>query len=111
MPSSTSLGRMRHKIAIQSPTATVDSGGGRSIAWSTLKEVYADIRPTTGRYQFQHDQEKEKVTHKIIIRHRADIGTNYRVKFGSRIFNIHSILNEDERDRFLTMMCEEGGAT
>ena len=56
MPSSTSLGRMRHKIAIQSPTATVDSGGGRSIAWSTLKEVYADIRPTSGTFQFQHDQ-------------------------------------------------------
>ena len=107
----TSIGRMRHRVTIQSPTATADSGGGRSIAWGTLKEVFADIQPQSGRFVFQHGQEKEKVTHKLIMRYRADIGTNYRIKFGTRIFNIHSILNEDERKRFLTLLCEEGAAT
>lgn len=102
---------MRHKVTLQSPTATADTGGGRSVAWGTLKEVYADIQPQQGRYQFQHGQEKEKVTHRIIMRYRADIGTNYRIKFGSRIFNIHSITNADERNRWLTLMCEEGGST
>ena len=107
----TSIGRMRHRVTIQKPTATTDTGGGSSVSWGTLKEVYADIQPQSGNYQFEHEQEKEKVTHKLIMRYRADIGTNYRIKYGSRIFNIHSIINEDERKRFLTLHCQEGAAT
>mgnify|MGYP003319976012 CR=1 FL=1 len=107
----TSIGRMRHRVTIQSPTATVDTGGGRSIAWGTLKEVFADIQPVSASYKYKHGQETEEVTHKVIIRHRTDIGTNYRIKFGTRIFNIMGIINPDERDRFLELNCTEGAAT
>jgi len=107
----TSIGRMRHRVTIQKPTATTDTGGGSSVSWGTLKEVYADIQPQSGKSMFQHGQEKEKVTHKLIMGYRADMGTNYRIKFGTRIFNIHSILNEDERSRYLVLQCEEGATT
>lgn len=107
----TSIGRMRHRVTIQKPTATTDTGGGSSISWGLLKEVFADIQPQTGRSMFQHGQEKEKVTHKLVMRYRADIGTNYRIKFGTRIFNIQSIINEDERKRWLILNCEEGSVT
>tara|TARA_R110002020_G_C16005853_1_gene750655 strand:- start:186 stop:494 length:309 start_codon:yes stop_codon:yes gene_type:complete len=102
---------MRHRVTIQKPTATTDTGGGSSISWGLLKEVFADIQPQTGRSMFQHGQEKEKVTHKLVMRYRADIGTNYRIKFGTRIFNIQSIINEDERKRWLILNCEEGSVT
>ena len=107
----TSIGRMRHRVTIQKGTDTTDAGGGRSVSWGTLKEVFADIQPQSGTNVYRHDQEQEHVTHKIIIRHREDIGTNYRIKFGTRIFNIHSIINESERNRFLVLNCEEGVAT
>ena len=107
----TSIGRMRHRVTIQKPTATTDTGGGSSISWGLLKEVFADIQPQSGNYGSEHEQEKEKITHKLIMRYRADIGTNYRIKFGTRIFNIHTIINEDERDRFLILQCQEGAVT
>ena len=107
----TSIGRMRHRVTIQSPTATTDTGGGKSVAWGTLKEVFADIQPANTSYGTKHEQETETVTHKVVIRHRADIGTNYRIKFGSRIFNIVGILNPDERSKFLEISCTEGIAT
>tara|TARA_R110000824_G_scaffold37643_1_gene115717 strand:+ start:1497 stop:1826 length:330 start_codon:yes stop_codon:yes gene_type:complete len=107
----TSIGRMRHRITIQKGTDTVDTGGGRSVVWATLKEVFADIQPQGGASKYRQDQVQENVTHKIVMRYRSDIGTNYRIKFGTRIFNIHSILNESERDRYLVLNCEEGVAT
>ena len=107
----TSIGRLRHRVTIQKPTATTDTGGGTAVTWATLKEVFADIQPQSGTSGFRQEQVQESVTHRIIMRYRADIGTNYRIKFGTRIFNIHSILNEAERDRFLVLFCEEGVAS
>lgn len=102
---------MRHRVTIESPTATVDTGGGSSVSWSTLKEVFADIQPTSTSFRFKNEQEGEVVTHKVIMRYRADIGTNYRIKFGTRIFNILGIINSDERNKFLELNCQEGTAS
>ena len=41
----TSIGRMRHKVKLQKPTSTRDAGGGVSQTYTTLKELWADIRP------------------------------------------------------------------
>jgi head-tail adaptor len=39
-----------------------------------------------------------------------NISTNHRISFGSRTFNIKGIINVDERDRFLKLLCNEGVA-
>jgi head-tail adaptor len=41
----------------------------------------------------------------------TNISTNSRVSYGSRNFNVRGIVNVDERDRFLKLLCEEGVAT
>lgn len=105
-----SLGRLRHQVKLQSPTRTTDAGGGQAISWSTLAELYADVRPKPGSEDFQHGQLQERTQHEVTIRFRSDISTAYRVLFGSRILNIRHIQNVNERDRFLILTCEEGVA-
>ena len=39
-----------------------------------------------------------------------NIGTNSRISFGTRLFDVKGIINVDERDRFLKLLCEEGVA-
>jgi SPP1 family predicted phage head-tail adaptor len=51
---------------------------------------------------------QEKVTHEITIRYMKNIDTNSKITFGTRSFAINGIINVDERDRFLTLLCEEG---
>lgn len=106
----TRVGRMRYKVALQKPTNTTDSGGGMTQAWTTLIDIWADIRPISGKELFRHNKMEESVTHEIYIRHREDIGTNYRINYDSRNFNIRHIRNIEERDRYMLLVCTEGDA-
>ena len=50
-------------------------------------------------------------SHRIRIRYLADVDTGMRVSFGGRILKITGIVNEDERNRFLDLICEEGAGS
>ena len=40
---STSIGRLRYKVALQSATNTSDGAGGVTESWDTIANIYADI--------------------------------------------------------------------
>jgi len=102
------IGNLRYKVDLQGPTRTSDGAGGYTEAWGTKTHLYADIRPQNALETFRQGQLQEKVTHKITIRYRSDINTNYRIVYESRTFHIKGIKNLKERDRFLELLCEEG---
>lgn len=106
-----SIGRMRYRIKLESATNTVDTGGGMTQVWATLANIYANIKPISGTETFRQGKVSSDTTHELTIRYRSDISTKYRICYGSRIFSIQSILNIDERDRFMKLSCKEGVAT
>ena len=50
------------------------------------------------------------MSHRIRMRYRPDITPANRLRLGTRVFNIRAILNEGERNRWLTILAEEGVA-
>ena len=106
-----SIGKMRYRVHLESPTSTVDAGGGLAQTWARLASLYANIKPISGTETFRQGKVSSDTTHELTIRYRADINTKYRLCYGTRVFSIQSILNLDERDRFLKLSCKEGIAT
>lgn len=104
----TSIGRLRYKVDLQKATDTSDGAGGRSQAYNTIAQLFADIRPQGGAEQYRQGKVQDKTTHNIFIRHRSDISTDYRIKYENRLFNIRQVINVDERDRFYKLVCNEG---
>lgn len=103
-------GSLRHRIDIQrekSP-ATRSESGEEVPVWQTLVTRYASIEPLSGRELWQARQVRPDVTHKIIMRFFA-MTPKYRLKFGSRIFNVVSVLNPGERARgsAMELICVE----
>ncbi len=107
------IARLRHSIALQEVANAVDAGGGHARTWSTTATVPAEIKPLSGREQLHAMQLEDAVTHRITIRYRSDVipTTKWRVLFGTRTFNIRSVLNVDERNKFLIMLADEGVGT
>jgi len=103
------IGQMRHLVTIQSTSNSADGGGGYTQSWSTVEAVYAAIKPASGRESYRQGQIQDDTTHEITIRHRA-MNANYRISFDSRLFNIKSIKNIDERNRYMVLSCTEGVA-
>jgi len=105
-----SIGKMRFRIKVENPTNTRDAGGGLAQAYTPVTFIYANIMPTSANSTYRQGMVQEKITHEVTIRYMKNIGTNSRISFGSRLFDVKGIINIDQRDRFLKLLCEEGVA-
>ena len=104
---------LRHSIVIQAESTTTDAGGGQSDPWASPTLVAATracIEPLKGFEVLRAMQLEAKVTHKITMRYRSGITAKMRIKFGSRILNIRSVINVEERGRWLEILADEGVA-
>jgi len=105
------VGQLRHQITLQGQGSTRDTGGGISAGFTTIATVYADIKPKSGKEVYKQGKLIGSVSHEITVRYRTDISNGSRIKIANKLFNIRAIINVDERDRFLKLLCEEGVAT
>ena len=113
-----SIGSMRFKLELQSPTRTIDAGGGASIAWTKVTDVFASITPKRSDETEFADKLRDKLESIVRIRYRNGITTKNRfiqtfTRDGvttTRTFTIKGILNVDNRFRYLDIDVEEGVA-
>lgn len=105
------IGQLHHRVTLQSASETADGGGGFTATWSDIATVWARIEPLSGKERMTAQQLENPLTHRITIRHRSGVDAKMRIKFGSRIFNIRSVLNPDEGNEVLELMAEEGVGT
>ena len=102
------IGKLRHRITIQTPTITRSDRGAEVLAWATLATVYADIRTVGGQEQVIANQlETATLLHTITIRYRTGITPKMRVLWGSRYFAIEAIIERDNRQRMFDLSCRE----
>lgn len=104
------IGTLRHRVTIEEKARVSDGGGGGTVTWSTVATVWASIDPVSGFKRMQSEQLQSRITHVVRIRERDGITTAMRIRLGARLFAIRSIINEGERDRWLVIDAEEGGA-
>tara|TARA_R110002153_G_scaffold9742_1_gene39747 strand:+ start:419 stop:748 length:330 start_codon:yes stop_codon:yes gene_type:complete len=105
-----SIGKMRYKVKVETATNTRDAGGGLSQVFNPVTYIYANIMPRSANSAYRQGILQEKVTHEVTIRYMKNIDTNSKITYGTRSFAVNGIVNVDERNRFLTLLCEEGVA-
>lgn len=100
-------GKLRHKVRIEKPLATLDSSRQPVDAWVKVVDVWAAVEPLSGRELIVAQQQQPDVTHRVRMRHRDDVTAKMRVQHDSRNLFIESVMNVEERDRELHLMCRE----
>lgn len=103
--------RARYRMTLQTPVDTPDLAGGYTRTWSDTATFWTEIVPLRAREQVVDGRQQQKTTHRITCRYRADITNIQRLKYGTRLFNIRSVENVDERNEKLEMLVEEGVAS
>ena len=104
---SPAIGKMRSWITLQQAVRTPDGGGGASVTWTSVSDLWARIMPVSGTESVDADGLKGRITHEIWIRWRADAGPHMRFVLGSRIFDIRSAIDVEETHRFQRCLVEE----
>jgi SPP1 family predicted phage head-tail adaptor len=102
-----SAGDLRHKVTIQSPPTTLDDSGHPTGSWTTVRTVCANVMPLRGRELFNAQQAQVRTTHKVTIRYMAGVTGKQRLLFGTRTLEIDSVINVEERNHTLELMCFE----
>ncbi len=104
-------GKLRHRITFQQFSGERDVYGEPIVRdeneWEDVCTVWASIGPVSGKTFYAAMQVQAEVTHRVGVRYRAGLTTAMRIKYGSRIFKVVSILDSGERHEELALMCFE----
>ena len=103
--------RLRQRVTIEQPSESADGAGGTTRSWTTLATVWAELLPLRGAENLLAFQQQAELTHRVTLRYRDDVTTAMRLSYDSRVFNIRSTRNVEERDQLLELLVEEGVAT
>ena len=101
------IGDLRHRVTVQQVARVGDGGGGASESWNAVATVWAAVLPLGGREELDGDVLSGALSHEIWMRHRDDVAADMRIVMASRIFEIRSVINVEERGRWLRLVCDE----
>ncbi len=100
-------GKLRHEIQIQDNTQGSDGAGGKPDNWATVGTVWASINRVKETEELNAGMLQNVITHEIKIRFFSGITVSHRILFGSRIFEIISINDMEERNFHQMLHCLE----
>ena len=99
---SLAAGRMNKRVEIESRVHGDDAD-----TWRYLASVWAEIKPMNGDERFAKGETESDITHRITMRDHLDITPSNRIKYGSRYFEIRSVVNVGESGEYLEIDAKE----
>ncbi len=109
MSANPEIGRLRHRMTLEEPVATGDSGGGRTVTWSSRGEVWAAIEHAGAAEVRFAGRIDGRVTHRVTLRPRADVSGGMRLTMDGRVFRVLVAHDPTETGRWLELLVEEDG--
>lgn len=100
-------GRLRHRITLQRLSSTQNTVGEKIDNYTDVTTVWGEVKPFRGSEVFENYKEFGELTHKITIRYYQGLDRTWRIKFDGRIFRIVSVVNIEERDVYMEIVCKE----
>jgi SPP1 family predicted phage head-tail adaptor len=100
-------GALRHVVEVQRPNEVKDAMSQRVIKFATESRRRAAILPLKQEERVEADQVKGVRTHRIVLRHYPDLTSRWRIKYGSRTFEVDGIVNVNERNVETQALCVE----
>lgn len=97
----------RHLLTIEQPSNSLNDFGETTQTWSTFATVFGAVQGIAGREYIIANNKSAEMDYRIFTEYVDNVKPTMRVKFGSRIFAIVSVINVDELNRELQLLCKE----
>ena len=103
------IGKLRHKVLIQADGSTRDAHNQITPSWATISggTVFANVEPLRGNSLYEAETVKTEITHKVTMRYLSTVTEKHRIVHDSRNLQIIHVINVDESDWILELMCKE----
>ena len=100
-------GDLKHSITIQRYTSTQDDWGQTIKDWQDLFTTRARVRPISGTELFKDVGIIGTLTSRVFLRYKENVKINDRVIHDGRILDIKSVINHEEKNIVLELLCNE----
>jgi SPP1 family predicted phage head-tail adaptor len=108
-------GKLRTRVFIDEPVPTQNATGELVMTWATKPKVWARFDPLSGReVALMAAQGVSMTITKITVRWSvalSGITSSWRLRCGSTFYNIKSVVNTNNANRELVLLCESGANT
>ncbi|MBV1933643.1 MAG: phage head closure protein [Parvibaculaceae bacterium] len=94
-------------MTLEALSFSADGGGGVADEWEEVATLWAALSPTRGFEESRGGKPEAQMGHKVLIRYRADLVPTMRLREGTRIFEIQTIRDVDERGAYQEVRCTE----
>jgi SPP1 family predicted phage head-tail adaptor len=97
------------KVKLQQLTGSTTAGsrGESDKTWQTIETVYASIKTLRGDEMPIGRQIDARATHQVEMHYTATATPLTRILHGSKVYNIESIDNVEQLNRWLILQCVE----
>lgn len=102
-----SAGRLRKRVTIQRLARTDDGYGGSLEDWQDVATVWAAVEPLRGSERYEAQQVQSVLSHRVMMRYRPGIKPQMRLVMKDRTLMIEAVINVEERNRWLELLCQE----
>ncbi len=110
----------RHKVRLEAPTQTTDAYGGQTSAYELVMEMWAILKPASGREVFAQQAQQNRVTHTAVVRYSSELRNiknlnRHRIVYEGRYFGVNYLMNlhrdmKNEGKDYQKIYLEENGA-
>lgn len=100
------IGQLTHRMTVESPVLSPDGGGGFTVAWEAVDDVYAAVTDLGGQEMLQDAQITASQPCRIVIHYRSDMDSKMRLAEGAALYNIVSLRDPDGGKRWLEIIAQ-----
>jgi len=100
------IGEMKRRITLQYPTKVSDGMGSFTVSWVDAATVWAKAWSVSSNEAVIDMMTSMIRIQKFCIRYRSVLPPSWRIKYGTRYFNITSI-DPDEKNEFIYLTVKE----
>lgn len=98
---------MRHPVQIHTPTETRSASGEPTPTFARAEDVWASVEPLRGQELFLAQQVDAATTIRVRMRYTSTLTTQCRIVHEGRILEVLTILDGEDRNVDLEVMCRE----
>ena len=99
-------GILREKVVVEQPTVSRNTLGETTQTWSRLVERWASVEAVSYVEQQQQGQTSGTISHSVRMRYVPGITGKMRIRWGSRLLYISSVIDKNNREEH-ELECEE----
>ena len=104
------FGQMRERVRIDAKVETADAAGNITVTWSAQQTVWAQMDRKTAEQAFRAGRDEGLRKFEIVTRWIPNVGTDNRLHWRGRNFDIEGAENIDGKRQYLTLFATERNA-